>query len=67
VVVAAVLDSAVEGDSVAVDSADADPSAHAASVSAPAVHMAATAMNLVGTVRMRMGLWPSIVDSWWGG
>jgi hypothetical protein len=66
-VVAVVLDAAVEGDCVAIDSADMDPLAHAARVIVPAAHRAATVMNLVGTVRMRTGFWPSIVDSWSGG
>jgi hypothetical protein len=61
------LDAAVEGDFEAVDSADVDPLAHAARVSVPAAHKATTVMNLVGTVRMSTGFWPSIVDSSWGG
>ena len=60
------LDAAVEGACVAVDSGDVDPLAHAVRVSVPAAHRATTVINLVGTVHVTKGVARGIVGSWWG-
>jgi hypothetical protein len=61
--VAAAVAEAV-GDAVGVDSAAVDPLLHAARVSTPAAHRAATVINLVGAVEARWAVGRGMVNSW---
>jgi len=61
---AAVVATAAAGDAVGDDSADVDPLLHAARVSTPAVHRAATAINLVGAVEVRWAVGRGMANSW---
>jgi hypothetical protein len=52
------------GNAVAVDSADVDPLLHAARVSTPVVHRAATAIARVGNVEVSRTVGRGMVNSW---
>jgi hypothetical protein len=62
--VAAVVASEAVGNAAGVESSDVDPLLHAARVSTPAVHRAATVIARVGSVEVSRTVGRVMVNSW---